>query len=79
MLLTTGATERNSKMNIYDLAGNVWEWTLEKITGTDDYPYPCTVRGGFCNYDGSGTPASSRDDVSTSSSYYNVGFRSALY
>lgn len=30
VLLTTGATERNSKMNIYDLAGNVWEWTLER-------------------------------------------------
>ena len=36
VLLTTGAIERNSKMNIYDLAGNVWEWTLEKSTNPDD-------------------------------------------
>lgn len=29
ILLTTGANENFYKMNIYDLAGNVWEWTLE--------------------------------------------------
>ena len=29
ILLTTGATDRNSVLGIYDLAGNVWEWTLE--------------------------------------------------
>ncbi len=43
VLLTTGATKRNSKMNIYDLAGNVWEWTLEKSTDTS---LPCANRGG---------------------------------
>ena len=42
-LLTTGANEeRNSKMNIVDLAGNVWEWILEYA----DPQYPCNVRGG---------------------------------
>ena len=40
ILLTTGTTKRNNKMNIYDLAGNVWEWTLE--TNTDS----CVSRGG---------------------------------
>ena len=29
ILLTTGATERNSSKNIYDVAGNVYEWTTE--------------------------------------------------
>ena len=29
VLLTTGATERNSSKNIYDVAGNVFEWTTE--------------------------------------------------
>ncbi len=41
--LTTGATNRNSVCNIYDLAGNMYEWTLEysgKMTT------PCTYRGG---------------------------------
>jgi len=30
VILTTGATKRNSALNIYDLAGNIWENTLEK-------------------------------------------------
>ena len=29
VLLTTGATERNSAKNIYDVAGNCFEWTTE--------------------------------------------------
>ena len=29
ILLTTGATERNSSKNIYDVAGNLYEWTTE--------------------------------------------------
>ena len=29
VLLTTGATERNSAKNIYDIAGNCGEWTTE--------------------------------------------------
>ena len=76
VLLTTGATERNSKMNIYDLAGNVWEWTLEKSTLTNS---PCAIRGGYYKSDGSGFPASYRGNDSTSSSNSTVGFRPALY
>ena len=76
VLLTTGATVRNSKMNIYDLAGNVWEWTLEKSPLTS---YPCAGRGGFYYYDGSYDPASGRDNNSTSNSDGNIGFRPALY
>ena len=76
VLLTTGATERNSKMNIYDLAGNVWEWTLEKSTDTDN---PCAIRGGDYKTDGSDYPASNRSGFSTSSSYNDIGFRPALY
>ena len=76
VLLTTGATVRNSKMNIYDLAGNVWEWTLEKSTNTSS---PCANRGGFCSIDGSDYPASTRFGTSTSYSSSNMGFRPALY
>lgn len=42
-LLTTGASEQTNKMNIFDLAGNEWEWTLEH--GTSNTDYPCVARG----------------------------------
>ena len=32
IILTTGATERNSAKNIYDVAGNCWEWTTESYS-----------------------------------------------
>ena len=76
VLLTTGATVRNGKMNIYDLAGNVWEWTLEKSTNTYG---PCAGRGGHYDNNGSNDPASYRYDSSTSGSYSSIGFRPALY
>ena len=76
VLLTTGATKRNSKMNIYDLAGNVWEWTLEKST---DIFLPSIPRGGYYNYNGSKYPATYHHNVSAYSSYDVLGFRPALY
>ena len=76
VLLTMGATERNRKMNIYDIAGNQWEWTLEKSTGAFT---PCTYRGGNCNGSGSYNPASSRYGNRTTYSDSNISFRSALY
>ena len=57
VLLTTGADSSFSVQNIYDIAGNVYEWTLEK---TADDSNPCALRGG--HYDGSGSsdPAADR-------------------
>ena len=57
-LLTTGAHTSFSKQNIYDLAGNVKEWTLEKTSASR---FPCASRGG--SYGGSGdyNTVSSRD------------------
>ena len=77
VLLTTGVTERNSKMNIYDLAGNVWEWTLEKSTNTST---PCAYRGGVYNNNSYDYPASSHySGYGTSASGYSIGFRPALW
>ena len=38
ILLTTGATERNSSKNIYDVAGNCWEWTTESNSSSERVP-----------------------------------------
>lgn len=79
VLLTTGATKRNSVLNIYDLAGNVWEWTLEKANDND---YPCTVRGGNFNDEGNTYgPSVYRGNDQCDSNYnnYSVGFRIAIY
>ena len=76
ILLTTGADTSFSLMNIYDIAGNVGEWTLEKTSYTD---FPCVYRGGSYNYNGSINPASYRNGYSTSVSYYGFGFRLSLY
>ena len=76
VLLTTGATERNSVLNIYDLAGNEYEWTLENITSTSS---PSVGRGGYYLSVGSNVPASNRGLNSTSFSSYHVSFRSALW
>ena len=76
-LLTTGASEGTNKMNIYDFAGNEWEWTLEHATS--DTRYPCARRGGSFKHTSSDTPVAYRDDNSTSSSNDDVGFRSTLY
>ena len=76
VLLTTGASSQNCKMNIYDIAGNQYEWTLEKSTFAND---PCTFRGGCYDLYGSLLPASGHSSDSTTSSGNNGSFRSALY
>ncbi len=63
-------------MNIYDFAGNEWEWTLEYTTYyTSD---PCD-RGGYYYSDGLEYPASRRYNVDTTGSYDSVNLRAALY
>ena len=76
ILLTTGASDTNSKYNIYDLAGNVREWTLER---TYSYSYPCAFRGGHYNGTGSYDPASYRRYGAPMNSDFSIGFRCSLY
>ncbi len=72
--IPTGSAEYTKANNIYDLAGNVRDWTMEALsTGSRVY------RGGYYGYNGVSYPADVRDnDVPT---YSNVGYgcRSALY
>ena len=49
----TGYSEYWKANNIYDLAGNCWEWTQE----ADSVSYRA-FRGGMCGYNGSSKPAS---------------------
>ena len=76
ILVTTGTSEKNKVMNIYDIAGNVWEWTLEWTSGDSD---PCAKRGGFYNLSGSDASAASRSGYGTTAALDSVGFRLSLW
>ena len=60
--------------NIYDLAGNVWEWTMES-SSTNVRVY----RGGYWALSGASYPSSSRSGDVSSAHGLGVGFRVALY
>ena len=75
-LLTTGASENANKMNIYDFAGNEWEWTLEYADSGERGH--CAERGGMY-----GNPknisASFRYGNSNSEKGEGTGFRLTCY
>ena len=74
ILVTTGTSEKNKVMNIYDIAGNVCEWTLEKTSYG-----PCTSRGGYFSTTGSYDPAAYRSFTSTDGINFTIGFRVSLF
>lgn len=59
VLIPTGSAEYTKTNNIYDMAGNVWEWTTEANSTNNR-----VCRGGNCDYGGN-SPVAYRD-----SSYY---------
>ena len=74
----TGAWEEAKANNIYDLAGNNWEWTQER------YGSNYVMRGGGYNLmggacSGSRYPAAMRDPLPGNNHHPNVTFRVALY
>ena len=77
VLLTTGASDETNKMNLYDFAGNEYEWTLEHATSNSNSP--CAVRGGYYGSPASSSPASYRGNGGTTDASIYFGFRSALY
>ncbi len=72
--IPTGSAEYTKANNIYDLAGNVRDWTME-ASSTNSRVY----RGGSYNNDGDGYPAVYRYNNSPTYSYGYYGCRSALY
>ncbi len=77
ILLSTGASDTTKKLNIYDLAGNEWEWTLEHATANTIHP--CSYRGGYFYNSSSSYPASYRGNYTTTCVDNFYSFRSALY
>jgi len=72
VLLTTGALPTTmTKQNINDIAGNLFEWTLEKNSNND---YLCSARGGRFSNAGSDYPVSYRTGGNTTYAYYNLRF-----
>ena len=76
ILLSTGASDTFSKQGIYDLAGNVSEWTLEYSSYSSS---PCVDRGGNYYDDGSDYPAAGRYGGLTTYCNGYIGFRVSLY
>lgn len=75
VFLTTGSNVVFSKQNIFDFAGNAWEWTLEN---TNDSANTCVLRGGSFE-DTTENKANYRGNSYSSFSYYSVGFRVTIY
>ena len=73
-LINTGSMTQTEKNHIFDLAGNVEEWTTE----ADSSAYR-VGRGGYYNTTGSGFPCSNRRSDSPDYTPSNLGFRLALY
>ena len=74
-LIRSGENDKYKVKNIYDLAGNLWEWTMEAYDGTAR-----VRRGGEYYYQDNRYPASCRGYDTPSAQVYNSrGFRVALY
>ena len=73
VLVPTGQT--TPVCNIYDMGGNVWEWTTESFSDTDT---PCAFRGGRYSGDFASGPAGYRVGISDNADD-GIGFRLTLF
>ena len=76
LLLSTGASDENKMINIYDFAGNEWECTLEKSDSHGEY---FTIRGGGYFNPDNDNPASYRHNVDSIKNDSDISFRPTLY
>jgi len=73
VLVPTGQT--TPVCNIFDMGGNVWEWTTESYSNTGG---PCTIRGGLYSNDFAIDPAGRRGVRSDIDADF-IGFRLTLF
>ena len=71
--------QSNKTRNLYDLAGNVWEWTMEIGKRTDGSSIGRTARGGGINNTGDVKMASTRITFEPQRIEEAMGFRVAIY
>lgn len=77
--MATGASDVTKVKNIYDMAGNMWEWTTETGYHNGGSTQYAVLRGGSFNSYGSNGPVSRRNGgYSVSGTYIGVGFRVVL-
>ena len=73
--ISTGSSEYTKSNNIYDMAGNMYDWTLEA-----NYTNSRTLRGGYYSSTGSSSSVRNRkNNIPPSSNYYYYGCRASLY
>ena len=77
-LLTTGASSTTEKYHIFDIAGNLWEWTEEDAHYSTTEQYRVS-RGGSYIYDSDEYPACYHAWDSASYTSNSIGFRVVLY
>ena len=78
--LATGSAEETNINNIYDMAGNMWEWTTETGNPDGTSTVRAVHRGGSFGNSGSSYPVSHRRGYYRAVDYrVNIGFRVVLY
>ena len=76
-IITTASSEDTKKNNIYDMAGNLWEWTEELAQDISNNYY--ILRGGRFGNDCSKYPVCFRAYNNITNTHTSYGFRPALY
>ena len=67
-IISAGSAEYTKANNVYDMAGNVWDWTIE-ASSTNNRVY----RGGNCGDSGNKYPASNRINSDPFYDYPSIG------
>ena len=76
-LTSTGASNNFQKMHLYDVAGNLWEYTQEM--GYNNSTGYFVMRGGSCTDEYSKYPVSFRVYPDKEENWVHYGFRAVLY